>query len=478
MRKLIGITAALGVLMTLGVANAATDCGASSQGLAPAECRDAATRTVPTPGNQPDGPGSTAYSWNSQNGPYYTIFDITIPEVLPNIAAFPAGGNFVGAGEWINGVVYMLDVANNLYVVDPATGTIMNTLPTTVPAGGETWSGMALDPTDGTVYASSTSVTTSSLFTMDVTTGTATLVGAITNSPGHIALAVDGAGDMWGYDIVNDSFMSIDKTTGAGTIVGPLGFDANFGQGMGWDSATDTLYMVAFNGGAFQAELRIVDRTTGSSTVAGVLGATTPGGLNQLSWVGFENLLFPPTAVCNVNIALPIPDNDPTGITDTITVPAPPLGDFITDLDVIVQATHTWVGDVTFSLQHVDTGTSVTFFDRPGVPTTTFGCSSNNVDANINDEGVDGDVETTCVNAPPAPAIGGDLVGGDPANTSLFAAFDGEAIAGDWTLTASDAAAGDTGTVDSWCINAMTDTMPFIDGFESGDTSAWTFVVP
>jgi hypothetical protein len=51
--------------------------------------------------------------------------------------------------------------------------------------------------------------------------------------------------------------------------------------------------MAAFNGGAFQAELRSVDRATGNSTFVGVLGGTTPGGLNQLSWLGLEIGLGP-----------------------------------------------------------------------------------------------------------------------------------------------------------------------------------------
>jgi hypothetical protein len=45
--------------------------------------------------------------------------------------------------------------------------------------------------------------------------------------------------------------------------------------------------MAAFNGGAFQPELRAVDRTTGNTTLIGVLGQTTPG-FAQVSWLGFE----------------------------------------------------------------------------------------------------------------------------------------------------------------------------------------------
>jgi subtilisin-like proprotein convertase family protein len=142
-----------------------------------------------------------------------------------------------------------------------------------------------------------------------------------------------------------------------------------------------------------------------------------------------------------------IPDNDPTGVSDNIVVMDSGI---ITDLNVQITATHTWVGDLIFTLRHVDTGTTVVLGDRAGVPGTTFGCSSDNVDAWIDDEGTDGNYETTC-NASP-PAISGTLVGGDPPSTTLLAAFDGEDIGGTWTLTASDNASGDTGTLVSWTI--------------------------
>ena len=144
---------------------------------------------------------------------------------------------------------------------------------------------------------------------------------------------------------------------------------------------------------------------------------------------------------------LTIPDNDPTGASTTLTVPS---GGSLSDLDFSTNTTHTWVGDLKYTLQHVDTGTTVTLIDQPGVPATTFGCSGDNINATINDEGADGNVETTCLAA--TPTIAGDLVGGDPANTSLLAAFDGESFAGDWTLTVSDNAGGDTGIVNEWCL--------------------------
>ncbi len=143
---------------------------------------------------------------------------------------------------------------------------------------------------------------------------------------------------------------------------------------------------------------------------------------------------------------IPIPD-DPD-VSDSFMVPN--LGT-ITDLDVSLDVSHTWVGDLQFSLLHVDTGTQVMFIDRPGRTTTGFGCDGNNIDATINDEGTDGDVESTCLAS--VPTIQGDLVGGDPANNTLFTAFDGESSNGTWTLLIADNAGGDTGTLHEWCID-------------------------
>lgn len=178
---------------------------------------------------------------------------------------------------------------------------------------------------------------------------------------------------------------------------------------------------------------------------------------------------------CSV-VNLAIPDDDPNGITTDIVLTDP--GN-ITDLDVQINATHTWVGDMRFDLEHVETGTMVTFYDQPGVPASTFGCAGDNLDAIINDEGPDGDVEDEC--GAGVPSIAGDFVGGDPANTSLLAAFDGETVAGTWRLTASDHAGGDTGTVVEWCVLAMGDAPTDVElsTFDGGNSTnaAWALML-
>jgi hypothetical protein len=229
--------------------------------------------------------GTEAYATEAVHG-FHTMFDLDVPEVLPNLGPFAPDG-FPGAGEYVNGHVYVADTTNTLYRLDPATGAVFNFYPITAPPNGETYSGFALDPTSGVLYGSSTNIGTSSLLQVDPTTGVATLIGPITGSGCNIAIAIDGTGQMYGYDICTDDFWAIDKNTGAGTLIGSIGFDANYGQGMGWDQATNQMYMTAFNAGTLQPELRIVDLTTGNTTmVGGPLGSTDPTGICQLPWLG------------------------------------------------------------------------------------------------------------------------------------------------------------------------------------------------
>jgi hypothetical protein len=256
--------------------------------------------------------GSIAYSIEAANA-YFTAFDLDIPQELPNLASFTTPG-FPGAGEYVEGFVYITD-GGSLYQVDPADGSVESTIPITPPGGAQSYTGMAVDPTSGEVYLSSCDISTSVLYTLDVNSGTASQIGSITGSPCTIAIAIDGSGQMYGHDIVLDSFLSIDKSSGAGTVIGPIGFDANFGQGMGWDEATDQIYLAAFNNSAFQAELRIADRSTGNTTLVGVLGQTIPGGLTQLPF-----LAIPISGGTQWASAVPESGTIPAGATATFEV--------------------------------------------------------------------------------------------------------------------------------------------------------------
>lgn len=140
--------------------------------------------------------------------------------------------------------------------------------------------------------------------------------------------------------------------------------------------------------------------------------------------------------------ALAIPDNDPNGTSDTINITGLRA---LTDVNVQLDISHTWMGDLIVTLEHDDTGTAVTLFDRPGVPGSTFGCADNNLDGTADDEGNIADIENHCNGTDP-------WVSDSFVPTQALSAFDGEDLAGDWTLTVSDNAGGDTGTLNTWCI--------------------------
>ena len=87
--------------------------------------------------------------------------------------------------------------------------------------------------------------------------------------------------------------------------------------------------------------------------------------------------------------ALPIPDDDPTGVSDTVMFTTPGT---IGDVNFLIGVTHTWVGDLIVTLEHG--GTTVTLIDRQGVPASTFGCSADNWENPIlDDEGTGGPIE-------------------------------------------------------------------------------------
>ncbi|MCA9960217.1 MAG: choice-of-anchor B family protein [Anaerolineales bacterium] len=143
------------------------------------------------------------------------------------------------------------------------------------------------------------------------------------------------------------------------------------------------------------------------------------------------------------NIA--IPDNNANGVSNDLTVSG---SGSISDLDVSLIATHTYVGDLSFKIEHIDTGTSVTIIDRPGFPASANGCSNNDINATLDDEAAT-PVENEC--AANSPTINGSFV---PNNA--LSAFDGEDLSGTWRITAVDHVSSDSGTLVQWCLQPIT----------------------
>jgi hypothetical protein len=82
-----------------------------------------------------------------------------------------------------------------------------------------------------------------------------------------IDLAIDCCGNAYTYDIVTDQSYTVDLNTGEATLLGPIGFDANYGQGMSFDESSGQIFLSAFNDSTKTAQLRTLDIITGETTL-------------------------------------------------------------------------------------------------------------------------------------------------------------------------------------------------------------------
>jgi subtilisin-like proprotein convertase family protein len=133
---------------------------------------------------------------------------------------------------------------------------------------------------------------------------------------------------------------------------------------------------------------------------------------------------------------------DNTTITDTLTLLT---GGTIADLNPYLSVIHSRVGDLRVTLSH--SGTSVVLLNRPGI--SAGACTGNDIENYFDDEG-GRNAQIGCRNDPDSAYPLGERL--DPGNT--LAAFDGMSLVGDWQLTVSDQASGNTGTLVSWCVAA------------------------
>lgn len=217
-------------------------------------------------------------------------FDLGLPDSLDYLMNIPSNA-FPGAGT-LDGknpnIAYHIE-SSDLYRVDLTA----NTFTHIADLQTEEMSGMTYDPFTQMYYGVSTTIDNSWLYKIDVEHGTADLIGELEGVAGAIALSIAGDGNLYTYDIVTDYLYVLNKETAENYQIGYIGFNANFGQGMSYDSESDILYMTAFNSDTFLPELRAVDTETGNTTLIGVLGSTYPGDIVQVAWLGTKVASIP-----------------------------------------------------------------------------------------------------------------------------------------------------------------------------------------
>lgn len=257
------------------------------------------------------GPTPAALGGNNVVGAEITGIDAMVetslaaPETLTTLSVLGPGGigpngglvqgcDFDSAGGFAT--LYCVEGSGGFFTVDTATGAQTLVGVAAVQDPDDVATGLASDPTTGIMYMVATSESTpgsgdcatdSGLYTVDLATAVATRIGTIPDLSCVIAAAFDNSGQLYAYGVISDSLVSIDKTSGASTVIGPLGFNANFAQGMDFDAGTNTCYLFAYNDdapGGSEGELRSCDTTTGATTFIGTLGGV--GSFAEISGAG------------------------------------------------------------------------------------------------------------------------------------------------------------------------------------------------
>jgi subtilisin-like proprotein convertase family protein len=167
--------------------------------------------------------------------------------------------------------------------------------------------------------------------------------------------------------------------------------------------------------------------------------------------------------ICSDNTLVPIPEGQ---ISDTVFPIAPVPGDTVNDVRVLVWINHARISDLRIGLIHPFQVVSI--IDRPGVRTDPpNGCTFSDGILAWFEEGAPRDQED-CFET-------GGLTNGPYRPWTSLSSFYGTSTTGEWTLTVRDEVVGVSGTLVGWCVE-WSPTL-FDDGFEGGDTAAWSSAV-
>lgn len=176
-----------------------------------------------------------------------------------------SGLNYLNGGTWGFDKKWFGAVStdNTLITIDPITGERF-----LIGISGMPFSGISFDYTSNTLFGVSWDGLASSLYSINKTSGTSTLIGQC-GTDILINLACDASGNLYSVGIFNDYLYKLNKLTGAATAIGSVGIDANYQQDMEFDLNTGILYMAAYNNTTSSGELRTVDPATGASVLVG-----------------------------------------------------------------------------------------------------------------------------------------------------------------------------------------------------------------
>ena len=280
--------------------------------------------------------------------------------------------------------------------------------------------------------------------TSDVTVREATLgLSVFTSVAGVPTLISPGAGEV---NVPTQPLIEWDATAQAGEYELEIATDSGFG---------DVVYSATVTGDSHQVQSSLA---ANASYFVRVRASNLCGESDWSTAVGFTTI----NQICLAPNAA-IPDSSGAGPGQLVSDMEVANSGSLEGMEVVLDITHTWVGDLIMSLTHVDTGTEIELVTRPSGASATFGCNANNIRTSVID-GAPLTLQDDCnlgggdVEAYPEPAYSPN----QPLST-----FNGEELSGTWRLTISDNAGGDTGTLVQWCLlPSVPDPLIFQDRFE------------
>jgi len=120
----------------------------------------------------------------------------------------------------------------------------------------------------------------------------------------------------------------------------------------------------------------------------------------------------------------------------------------ITDVSVTLKnIVHTWVGDLSVRLRHLETNTVVDLFQRPGQPKFSSSGYCNDLKGNYSFS------DRSSCNFEETAGTHAIIPSGKYASLQSLSAFSGMSGSGTWQLIIKDSSAGDSGSLGSWSLD-------------------------
>ena len=154
-----------------------------------------------------------------------------------------AATNLYGIRNTVTGGPMVLDQ------LSLANGSVLGSVGITGHAAGAGITGLAFDSANNAYMSTFTTGIGSELYSLNTTTGAASLIGNMHATNIVIDISVSSTGQMVAHDISTDAFHNVNTGTGAMTLIGNHGLAANFAQGMDFDWSNNTLYAAVYTGG-------------------------------------------------------------------------------------------------------------------------------------------------------------------------------------------------------------------------------------